>query len=634
MKEATGMRLSQIAVISMLVICCVGQGAQQAKAADAAGYLQLEGGERINVAPMIVRYSWLSERLADIQSQSAQLMAAPDEAAAAAGAETAQTLSLLTDAETITQAQWQEIQKRFQPLQDAAYEAQAKLSFARISAADTPVAVGAVGAMTKVFRHIWPENATSHLELSCARNERESGQVLIAALERDLTGVEVTVDPLIGPATLEDAVEPGLICYVRTTDTRLLTHHVGLWPDGISPVAPFDLPQGQVQPIWLTVAIPTDVPAGRYATAVHISADGLPRRSVPVIVTVWDFTLPDKISLPNVFGLSRDLVENWYRDKGLTWEQLRGDYYRFWLEHRLNPTSLYRTIHPSIEELDEALDGGANTFVTTYVYPGETDEEQFMQETLEELAQWDRLLAQRDLYDSAIVYLADEPKAEQPVIEQVNRRASMIAERFPKMRQMLTLTRPIDPAFEDSADIWCILTSRMRLEDMPQVRERGQEYWWYAINQLFDIDMPAVSARTMPWLTFKHDLDGILYWLMQSRWRGRNTPDRFSPVPGDTIWEEFSVVGRTIRNGRGNMVYPGHDGRPWSSQRLEILREGMEDYEYLLLLRDAIERNPASPHSALLEVPEQLSLSYPWGTDADFMTDWRDAIGTALHELQ
>jgi hypothetical protein len=82
------------------------------------------------------------------------------------------------------------------------------------------------------------------------------------------------------------------------------------------------------------------------------------------------------------------------------------------------------------------------------------------------------------------------------------------------------------------------------------------------------------------------------------------------------------------------MAYPGHDGRPWSSQRLEILREGMEDYEYLLLLREALEREqPASPHAALLEVPEQFAETYPVGTDAGFITERREAIGRALDEL-
>ena len=258
------------------------------------------------------RYEWLSERLEGISRQAAQLATAPD-GLADASAEATQVSQLLAGTGAITEAQWQDIAERFQPLQDAAYDAEAQLSFVRIRAADAPVAVGAVGAMTHVFRHIWPEEAADTLRLSCARNERESGQVLVAAVQGDLTDVTVTFDPLTGPAMLEDAVEPGLICYVNTKSAPILTHHIGLWPDGISPVAPFDLPQGQVQPIWLTVAIPKDAPAGEYSTTAHIAADGMPQLSVPVAVTVWDFTLPDKISLPNVFSVSSQLVVAWYR---------------------------------------------------------------------------------------------------------------------------------------------------------------------------------------------------------------------------------------------------------------------------------------------------------------------------------
>lgn len=40
-----------------------------------------------------------------------------------------------------------------------------------------------------------------------------------------------------------------------------------------------------------------------------------------------------------------------------------------------------------------------------------------------------------------------------------------------------------------------------------------------------------------------------------------------------------------FKNGMGNYVYPGKDGRILPSLRLENLRDGVEDYEYLVLLK-------------------------------------------------
>ncbi|MGI5818617.1 MAG: glycoside hydrolase domain-containing protein [Armatimonadota bacterium] len=583
------------------------------------------------------RYAWLSDRLGRLSLETADAISTVPQALLAATAEAAEYATLLEDDDRqISEAQWLQMDQRFRTLQDRAYDAEARLSFTRLRpATDAPALVAAVGAMTKVFRHVWPGDAASErLELSCARNERESGQVVLAALEGDLTGVEVSVDPLTGPVTLDDAIELGLICYVRTRAAPLLVNHVGLWPDGISPLAAFDLPRGEVQPIWLTVAIPEDAPAGTYSTAVHIRAEGLPEMSVPVSVRVWDFALPARVSLPNVFSLSSQLVDAWYRNREFGWDDLNSDYYDFWLEHRLNPTSLYGTMLPPVEDLDETLAGGMNSFVIKYIYSGGARaEEEYFQQALEDLAAWDEVLAERGLYDEAIVYLADEPAERQSITDEINRRARIIGERFPQMRRMLVLTRPVDRAFDGSVDIWCPIVDAMRPEDVREAHERGEDCWWYSVGHFFDLDMPPAAARSMPWLTFKHDLDGILYWTIQSSWRRPNRPADFHPEPGETIWEAFDPAGHAGRNGIGNMAYPGHDGRPWSSQRLQILRDGMEDYEYLLLLREALADQPNSPHAHLLEVPDEFATDYPVGTDAGFITERREAIGRALDEL-
>jgi hypothetical protein len=352
-------------------------------------------------------------------------------------------------------------------------------------------------------------------------------------------------------------------------------------------------------------------------------------------VRVWDFTLPERISLPNVLSISSLLVDAWYRGEDFGWEDLKSDYYDFWLEHRLNPTSLYGQMLPPPEDLDETLAGGMNAFVMKYVYSGgHRLEEEYFQRTLEKLAEWNEVLAERDLYDEAIVYLADEPAQKQSVTAEINRRASIIGERFPQMRRMLVLTRPVDRAFDGNVDIWCPIVNAMRPQDVQEAHERGEECWWYSVGHFFNMDMPSASARSMPWLSFKHDLDGMLYWTIQSSWRKPNRPSRFHPKPGETIWEAFRPAGHGGHNGIGNMCYPGNDGRPWSSQRLEILREGMEDYEYLVLLREALADRPDSPHARLLEVPEQFATEYAVGTDAEFITERRDAIGRALHEMK
>ncbi|MBT3380673.1 MAG: DUF4091 domain-containing protein [Lentisphaerae bacterium] len=587
------------------------------------------------MAENVDRYSWLAERLRKLTEESEKVAAPPSGSLPVATAEVTGVAALLTREDDITGDQWQCMDERFTGLQTEAYEAEARLSFVRLrNGTDGAVTVGAVDGMTKVFRHVWPANATRKLALSCARNEREGGQILLAATRQDLADVEVSVDPLVGPTTLKGAVEAGLVCYVRTRDTPRLAHHVGLWPDGISPLATFSLPRGQVQPIWLTVAIPENAPPGLYESAAHIQVDGLAQMTVPVEVRVWSFALPTKTSLQNVFSVSSLLVDAWYRSKKLGWEDLKEEYYDFWLKHRLNPTSLYGQMQPPPADLDGTLAGGMNAFVVKYVYSGGARaKEAYFQQVLKDLAVWDDTLAARDLYDEAIVYLADEPAKKKSVTDEINRRASIIGDRFPKMRRMLVLTRPIDDAFAGNVDIWCPIVSAMRPDDVRAAHRRGEQCWWYSVGHFFNLDAPAVAARSMPWLSFKHGIDGILYWMIQSSWRKPNRPSRFHPRPGETVWETFELAGHGGHNGIGNMCYPGSDGRPWSSQRLEILRDGMEDYEYLVLLRQTLAQRPNSPFASLLRTPDKLATEYAVDTNAGFIMQHREALAKALHAL-
>lgn len=89
------------------------------------------------------------------------------------------------------------------------------------------------------------------------------------------------------------------------------------------------------------------------------------------------------------------------------------------------------------------------------------------------------------------------------------------------------------------------------------------------------IDASAVRNRAMQWLDFKYRLAGELYF---------DTALAYSHDPWSNQWD-FSG------NGDGTLFYPGTPARiggsshvPVASLRLKMIREGMEDFEYLALL--------------------------------------------------
>ncbi len=79
---------------------------------------------------------------------------------------------------------------------------------------------------------------------------------------------------------------------------------------------------------------------------------------------------------------------------------------------------------------------------------------------------------------------------------------------------------------------------------------------------------PAVESRMIPWLALKYDTDGYLRWAYNN-W----TSDPFNkPVFLHTQGDDY-------------YVYPGLNG-PISSIRWELLKEGIEDFELIKILRD------------------------------------------------
>jgi len=60
---------------------------------------------------------------------------------------------------------------------------------------------------------------------------------------------------------------------------------------------------------------------------------------------------------------------------------------------------------------------------------------------------------------------------------------------------------------------------------------------------------------------------------------------------GDQRWPDkpwITYNRQPGHNGCGYLIYPGPGGTPLSSIRLELVRDGIEDYEYLYLLRQML----------------------------------------------
>jgi hypothetical protein len=222
-------------------------------------------------------------------------------------------------------------------------------------------------------------------------------------------------------------------------------------------------------------------------------------------------------------------------------------------------------------------------------------------------------------------YWTDEPKPEK--YPEVQAGMERIKKYSPGIRTMITTNHP-DGTLQGPIDIWCPVSYNYKPDSAKERMAAGAKYWWYVCTgpkapfcTLF-IDHPATDLRVWLWQTWQRNIEGVLiwettYWRLGGEQNPYEDPMAYCGEPGL----------KTYGNGDGRFIYPplaaaspaGADKAPVldppvSCIRSEMLREGIEDYEMLWLLRDLLAKKKSSltpdqekAYQALLQVPENIT---------------------------
>jgi hypothetical protein len=243
-------------------------------------------------------------------------------------------------------------------------------------------------------------------------------------------------------------------------------------------------------------------------------------------------------------------------------------------------------------------------------------------------------LRQKGWLDEAFVYWFDEPDPKDYPF--VSNGFAKLKAAAPDIHRMLT--EQVEPGLIGGPNIWCPITNEYKHEAAEQRRAQGEKFWWYVCTgpkapycTLF-IDHPGTELRVWLWQTWQHKIDGILVWETNYWTSPAAYPDRVhpqNPYEDPMGWQSDDGAAngqkRAWGNGDGRFVYPpleaadAHPSRPIvegpvDSIRWEMLRDGIEDYEYLAMLRQLLQTksdklNPAqrTQYAALLDVPVEVT---------------------------
>jgi Domain of unknown function (DUF4091) len=412
----------------------------------------------------------------------------------------------------------------------------------------------------------------------------------------------------------------------------------GWYPDGLIPfkhpdtgvdlqgdldAAPYNLAAGKNAAYWVDVFVPRSTPAGSYKGLVKVSSNS-GTVSVPIVLKVWNFTLPLKPSLKTAFQIWT--VRNLANELEL-------------LKNRLNPTYphnpqdelAYVKTHGMTIVGDEGAGNASVMWGSCEVSP---------LRAAPPVSKFQEIAARHPKNLPTFIYSADEVESEycpnmttkvSPILRGWGRNIHQAGLKH------LVVMPPHPSLYDDgtgrsAVDIWVVSarTHRPHQAEVDYVRSHGKgEVWSYSAMALdhyspkWLIDYPLIDYRVHAgFINASLGMTGLLYWRVDD-WQMANPWDH----PNHQIQNGFYP-------GDGMLFYPGNrvglaKDRMIPSLRIKALRDGVEDFEYVQILKRLGKGKLA------LELAKPAGADWQnWTLDPQVLASARMKLGHEIDRLQ
>ena len=257
------------------------------------------------------------------------------------------------------------------------------------------------------------------------------------------------------------------------------------------------------------------------------------------------------------------------------------------------------------------------------------------------------------------LYWVDEPK--QKDYNFVRQGMKTIHEVAPKLTRFITENNP-GPEIMDVTEIGCPVLAKFDPVKSIEWIAKGRQMWSYLMTwpkephiNLF-IDSDAINMRMWSWMSYRYHLTGILVW-NSNAWNA----DGCSP-PGmlQNIWDDpmtymdghGTPAGSAAEYGNGDGMFfyppnrdPNNDktkymSGPVPSLRLEILREGVDDYDYLIKLENCVKNarpdqlNLIKKAKSILNFGSEVFINeQKYTKDPQILMQYRQQMGDLLEQF-
>lgn len=512
-----------------------------------------------------------------------------------------------------------------------------------------PVELWATHSLDKVFADSRrPPRAAEAVALKAARNETEDAQIAVHVPRGlEIRRASFALPDLVGPKGTvipKKQLSAWWVWYTYVLNnppenkdpSSYLRKAPAFLPDGFLEQEVISIRPEWTQPLWVSVTVPEGTPPGEYrgSMAVDLEAGSGEKFhfEVPIAVTVWPFTLPQRFHLHHTEWHFPHLLADWYgiepwSEPHWAWlEKIACDMARHKQDMIL--TSFYEFVKATrsasgklsydFSMLDRwvkmnrkyGLDwiegghvarrgGGWESDIVWSRFPvydargkrldlsklSEAEFEPYLEGLLKAVHAH---LRKRGWADQYVQHVADEPVPE-------NEKSWCY--RAGKVKEWLPGVPRIDAVMSYGLEGYVDIRVPQIQHTGPEVKRNPNETLWSYVclapqgqypNRF--LDYPSIRNRIIYWLSWTLGLTGFLHWGYNSwgSWQRLPREVRISPWTDATGGSIYITTGNPLPAGDPFLVYPGKHSI-CSSIRWEVIRKGFEDYEYLHMLEQVAE---------------------------------------------
>lgn len=489
----------------------------------------------------------------------------------------------------------------------------------------------------------------NELYIAMAKNEYEGAQIVLSP-NANISSYDLKVNSLyFGEEKIDERdIEVFAVEYIYVHDEGYIVNPALYSPidyynemDVGDAIIPFDaykkagnnsLKKGENQSLYVKVKTTEQTVAGIYTGKFSLTF-GTEKIEIPVKVNVWNFTVPDEVHTKSSFLIYPDILT---LQEGNCSEELLKAYFDYFLEQRISLMHLpcktmdydsyleclreyydnpklsayalpYKTIYyfdpssellswgygsPDLDRLDEIIrrivvmshDDGVDYLEKAYIYNLNIDEFSYLPQT-------DQIYKRAERWADDFNSLIDKIESYFDA-----RYGNEYLDGVPGLRHSLKaiVNVQVSEYVSGISDRYNNITSGVNYYHSSQMMEyykeafsgEYDELWWYTClgpaspYPTYHISDPysLLTARELSWMQYKYDIKGNLYYEVNAWHDAKNEwidpySDSFCYIWGD-----------------GQLVYPGSkygiEG-PIGSLRLEAIRDGLEEYEYLRSLSES-----------------------------------------------